>query len=418
MPQIKNINCPNCNHEFEIEQALAGKLELVYKEKISKVSDNLKNQYAEKEQALLLQQKEFESLKKKENELFKQRLDQAKIDQETTLRKRLYEEQQAQTNQLKKELEEKRDQVKLLKDKELEMERLKTKLQDQEKDLELKFERDFRQKLQEKEEQISLRVKEQNDLRLKEKDKQLEDQKKLIDEMKRKAEQGSMQSQGEIQELAIEEILRVKFPFDIIEEVPKGVRGADSVQTVINSAQQVCGKIIIESKRTKSFSNDWLSKLKEDQRSIGAEIAVLITEAMPKELSQFGQLENVWVCGYQEFASLISVLRQVLIKTQSIASAQENKGDKMEVLYNFVIGEEFKNQILAIVEGFSALKNDLDKEKRAMQSIWKRREKQIEQVIGNTIDMHASIKGIAGNAIQTIKVLELGDGDGDADNLI
>lgn len=417
MSQIKNINCPNCNHEFEIEQALAGKLELDYKEKISKVSDDLKQQYAEKEKSLAQQQSEFEANKKKANDLFMQKLEQAKTDQETALRKKINEEQEAQTTHLRKELEDKNNQVKILKDKEIEMERLKTKLQEQEKDLVLKFEKDFRQKIMEKEEQISLRAKEQNELKLKEKDKQLEDQKKLIDEMKRKADQGSMQSQGEIQELAIEEILRAKFPFDLIEEVPKGVRGADSVQTVINSAQQVCGKIIIESKRTKSFSNEWLGKLKADQRSIGAEIAVLITETMPKDLSQFGQIENVWVCGFSEFASLISVLRQVLIKTQSIASAQENKGDKMEVLYNFVIGEEFKNQILAIVEGFSNLKNDLDKEKRAMASIWKRREKQIEQVIGNTIDMHASIKGIAGNAIQNIQILELDDGIVDGEDL-
>jgi len=241
----------------------------------------------------------------------------------------------------------------------------------------------------------------------KELEKKLEDQKKLIDEMQRKAEQGSMQLQGEIQELALEDFLKAQFPFDIISEVPKGVRGADAIQSVINSLQQDCGKIIYESKRTKKFSDEWLEKLKNDQKNQQAEIAVIVTESMPKEMERFGQKNGVWICSFQEIKSLSFVLREMLIKTQSIRVAQENKGDKMEMLYIFLTSTEFRQQVEAIVDGFSQLKSDIDSEKRAMQKIWKEREKQIEKVMNNTIDMYGSIRGIAGNAIGTIQALEL-----------
>jgi len=174
--------------------------------------------------------------------------------------------------------------------------------------------------------------------------------------------------------------------------------------------QQHCGTIIIESKRTKSFTADWIPKLKADQRSISAEIAILVTETMPKGVDTFQEINGVWVCSMHELVGLVTVLRKILIKTMEVKSTQVNKGDKMELLYTFLTGDEFKDQISAIVEGFSAMRQDLDKEKRAMAAIWKRREKQIEVVTDNTINMHASIKGIAGKSIPAIQQLELGDG--------
>ena len=177
--------------------------------------------------------------------------------------------------------------------------------------------------------------------------------------------------------------------------------------------QQHCGTIIIESKRTKAFTSDWIPKLKSDQRSISAEIAVLVTESMPKGVESFTEINGIWVCSINELVGLIYVLRQTLIKTMAVKSSQVNKGDKMEMLYSFLTGDEFKDQISAIVEGFSAMRQDLDKEKRAMTAIWKRREKQIELVTDNTINMHASIKGIAGKSIPAIQQLELGDGHED-----
>ena len=248
---------------------------------------------------------------------------------------------------------------------------------------------------------------EKNELRFKELQKQLEDQKKLTEEMKRKQEQGSMQMQGEVQELAIEEWLSNHFPLDTIEEIKKGARGGDCIQIVNTRTRQNCGKIYYESKRTKDFQPSWIEKFKADMRDKGADIGVLVTEAMPSDFDRMGMKDGVWICTYEEFKALCAVLRETIIKLSSAISSQENKGDKMSMLYDFLTSNEFRMQIEAIVEGFSAMKTALESEKRSMQRIWKEREKQIDKVVTNTIDMYGSIKGIAGNAIQSVKALEL-----------
>jgi hypothetical protein len=248
-------------------------------------------------------------------------------------------------------------------------------------------------------------------LRFKEMQKQLEDQKRLTEEMKRKQEQGSIELQGEVQELAIEEWLATKFPLDTIEEIKKGARGGDCIQTVNTRSFQNCGTIYYESKRTKDFQPSWIEKFKADIREKGADIGVLVTEVMPSDMDRMGLKDGIWICSYEEFKGLCKVLRESIIKLNTAISSQDNKGDKMEMLYTFLTGNTFRMQVEAIVEGFSSMKSALDKEKRAMQRIWKEREKQIDKVTANTIDMHASIKGIAGNAVQQVKALELTEDD-------
>ena len=226
-----------------------------------------------------------------------------------------------------------------------------------------------------------------------------------------RAEQGSMQLQGEVQELALEELLQHSYPFDNIEEVPKGIRGADCIQHVYNALQQQCGSIVYESKRTKSFANDWIDKLKEDQLSCKADVAILVSQVLPTGMDRFGEKDGVWICTFDEVKSLSFVLREMLLKLYAIKSSQENKGDKMHMLYDYLTSNTFRMQVEAIVEGFSTMKNDLESEKRSMQRIWKQREKQIDKVTTNTIDMYGSIKGIAGNAIQSVRALELTGSD-------
>ena len=253
-------------------------------------------------------------------------------------------------------------------------------------------------------------------MKFRELQKQLEDQKNLTEEMKRKQEQGSMQLQGEVQELAIEEWLATQFPLDSIDEVKKGARGADCIQVVNTRSRHNCGKIYYESKRTKDFHTSWIEKFKADMRERDADIGVLVTEVMPSGLDRMGMMEGVWVCTYQEFKGLSAVLRESIIQLSLAVATQENKGDKMGMLYDFLTSTTFRMQIEAIVEGFSQMKSDLESEKRSMQRIWKQRERQIEKVITNTIDMYGSIKGIAGNAIQSVKALELGNGEEDFDD--
>jgi hypothetical protein len=246
-------------------------------------------------------------------------------------------------------------------------------------------------------------------LKLKELQVQLEEQKKLADEMKRRAEQGSMQRQGEVQELLLEQILKENFPFDAIEEVGKGVEGADCVQIVRNAAGKECGKIIYESKRTKTWSGSWVDKLKTDKRNQGADVAILVTQAFPKNMERFGEKEGVWICNFQELGSVAYLLRNGIIQVHEVQKSQENKGDKMQMLYNYLTGNEFRGQMEAIVEGFMSIKNSISKERIQMEKLWKEREKQLEKVLISTSGMFGSVKGIAGASVGHIPLLEGSD---------
>ncbi|CAG1020006.1 hypothetical protein DOJK_00008 [Patescibacteria group bacterium] len=251
---------------------------------------------------------------------------------------------------------------------------------------------------------------EENRLKLLEKEKQLEDTKKALDEAKRKAHQGSMQTQGEVLELDLESVLRAQFPVDEIQPVPKGIKGADIAQKVHNRSGHYCGTILWESKHTKAWNDGWLSKLKDDQREIKAEIAVLVTETLPKGIESFGQIEGVWVTSSLLSIALASVLRTSLIELAQHKLSIVGKSEKMEVLYNYLSGQEFRQRIEAIVESFKSMKEDLDQEKRAMIKIWAKREKQIERIVNNTVGMYGDIEGIIGASLPHIKSLELTDG--------
>jgi hypothetical protein len=355
-----NINCPKCGFSFPVDEAL-----------FQHVKDEMKAEFDQKEA------------------------------------KQIREEFELKLKSLEEENEKKAKENKELKQMELELLQKQKELKEKEEDLQITMEKEMLLKSDKISEEVKKKENEKSALKFKEYEKQLEDQKKLIEEMRRKAEQGSMQMQGEVQELALGDLLRTEFPFDTIEDVPTGVRGADLIQTVINSVQQVCGKIIYESKRTKSFTENWIEKLKEDQRQQQAELSVIVTETMPKDMDRFGQKGGVWICNFQEVKGLSFVLREMMIKTQSAKNTDINRTDKMGLLYNYLTGDDFRQRVEAIVEGFTTLKTDIETEKRAMQRIWKEREKQIEKVTTNTIDMYASVKGIAGNAIGTVQALEL-----------
>ncbi len=393
MPQQTKINCPNCGEVIDVNEILYHQLE-----------DDLKKKYNSK--LANVEKKEKELNKRIEKELTA-KLKEKELEITKKLRSKFEKEDADKLKQLQDELQQQDEKLKDFKKVQIAMEKLKREKAELKDQIELDAQKQINQIISEEKIKIQRSVQEKNELKFKEYQKQLEDQKKLVEEMKRKAEQGSMQMQGEIQELAIEDFLRTLFPFDLVNEVSKGVRGADVIQTVVNRMQQACGKIIYESKRTKTFSNGWINKLKEDQRKEQADLAVIITEVMPKDMERFGRRDGVWICTFQEAKSVTFALREILIKTHSVKSAEENKGDKMELLYSYLTGVEFRQQVEAIVEGFTEMKSELEKEKRAFRKIWKVREKQIDKVISNTIDMHGAIKGIAGNAIQSVNALEL-----------
>ena len=411
MENNTQIKCPNCGTSIDVQDILAHQLE-------NEIQQKYQNQLAEEKKKFdaefdgLNKAKElFEQKKKQENEMFQDRLDkQLKEDRkqiEEKLKVKIQEEQSEQLNALQKELNEKSEQVKELNRSKAEIEKLKREKSELKEIAEAEAQKNLNETLIAEKEKIRKQEEDKNELRFKELQKQLEDQRKLTEEMKRKQEQGSMQLQGEVQELAIEEWLASQFPLDTIEEIKKGARGGDCIQVVNTRTLQNCGTIYYESKRTKDFQSSWIEKFKGDIREKGANIGVLVTEVMPSDMDRMGLKDGIWICNYDEFKGLCSVLRETIIQINIAVSSQENKGDKMYMLYDYLTGNTFRLQVEAIVEGFTQMRADLESEKRAMASIWKKREKQIEKVTVNTIDMHASIKGIAGNAIQSVKLLEL-----------
>jgi hypothetical protein len=207
-------------------------------------------------------------------------------------------------------------------------------------------------------------------------------------------------------------MLKANFPFDEIAEVGKGVRGADCIQIVRNNFGQECGKIIYESKRTNAFANDWIEKLKADMRSLGADIAVIVTKTMPKEMDSFGIKDGVWICSFDEVKALATVLRDGVIRVFNAAKSQENKGDKMHLLYDYLTSTEFAEQWKAIREGFMSMKLSIQKERDAMEKLWKAREKQLEKVLLNAAHIRGSIEGISGTDVD-LNLLESGDEDDD-----
>jgi len=371
------IKCPNCGHQFELNESLKNEVE---KELRGKMVD--------------WQKKKEEEFEKQKNILLNEAL--KKAGEETAVKMRsLEEEAKIKTLQLQD-----------LQKKELDLMRDKNALEEKQKNLEVEIEKRFLEKRKEIEESAIKREQELFDLKTKEYKLQMEQQQKLIEELKRKSEQGSMQLQGESQEILLEEILHNNFPFDLIEEVGKGVEGADCIQTVRNSSGVICGKIIYESKRTKGWSNSWVDKLKTDKRNTGADVAILVTQTFPKDMDRFGEKDGIWICNFSEVGSVSHLLRNGIIKIQEIQKAQEGKGDKMQMLYDYLTGNEFRGQMEAIVEGFMAMKQGIMKERIQMEKIWKEREKQLEKVLISTSGMYGSVKGIAGASVGDIPLLE------------
>lgn len=246
-------------------------------------------------------------------------------------------------------------------------------------------------------------------MKLAELQKKLDDQSRLINEMKRKSEQGSMQMQGEVQELAIEEYLRSTFIRDEVEEVSKGKRGGDCVHIIKDHYENVCGRILYESKRTKHFSYEWISKIKDDMRLQQADLGVIVTEALPDGMTRFGEIEGVWVCSFVEFKALSLLFRHNLARIGEVLAAQENKGDKMQMIYTYVTGNEFRQKLEAAFESYREMQDDLSREKALFTTQWAKREKRMLRAMENLAALYGDVRGIAGGAVPEIKSLEVSD---------
>jgi hypothetical protein len=405
------INCPNCQTEIDVNTILYHQVDEQLKKQYEDSLAKEKKHYQAELNTLESAREEFSLEKDKQKDIIKNQVNSELKTREAVLKKQLKAQSEAEQEDaitlLREELDEKSNKIKELNKATITIEKLKREKDELEESIKAEAEKELNLKIGQEKERIHKEEFEKNELKFKELQKQLEDQKTLTEEMKRKQDQGSMQIQGEVQELAIEEWLSEKFPLDSIQEIKKGERGADCLQIVNTRSRQNCGTIYYESKRTKNFQANWIEKFKTDIREKNADIGVLVTDALPADMDRLGLKDGIWICTYNEFKGLCTALRESIIQVNTALATQENKGDKMGMLYNFLTSNEFKLQIEAIVEGFTQMRSDLESEQRAMRSIWKKREKQIDKVLLNTSDMYGSIKGIAGNAVQSVSLLEL-----------
>jgi len=396
--------CPECSAEIYVDEILHKQIEEEYKRKFVEEEKKYK---AEK---LKLEQQR-EQLQKTIAETVEQRIKSEKAGLEEKLRKDIEKEKSEQYDSLQEELNQKSEQLKDYNKSKAEIERLKREKNELSDKIQAEAEQKLGIRIAEEKEKIQKSVQEGMQLKISEKEKVIDQLKTQLTEAQRKAEQGSQQLQGEVQEIAIEEYLKNTFPLDRIEEIKKGKKGADCIQIINTEYSQNCGSIYYESKRTKAFQSSWIEKLKSDMREIKASIGVIVTETMPSGMDIMGQIDGIWICSLKEFKSLSRVLRESIVRVSDALVSQDNKGDKMSLMYDFLTSDEFKNHIKDIADAFIDMDNDLDKEKRAMEGLWKKREKQNHKVLTNLNLMFSSIKGIAGNSIGTIKALELPTND-------
>jgi hypothetical protein len=404
------ITCPQCGHQFSPEKALEGHLRAhLEKEYADRMATNSKlieeriRESAQKEFAIKVEvlEKEASLKNQKIKELEKQSI---AFDQKEKLLKEKEErfELEMQKRLLLEEEKIRNEAEKFAKAKaEVEFQGKAADLKRQQEAMEITIKKTALEQVE--------KVREEERLKHAELQKKLEVQTRMAEEMQRKAEQGSMQLQGEVQELAIEEYLQSAFPKDDVEEISKGVKGGDCVHIVNDNFGNTCGRILYESKRTKAFSKDWIVKLKDDMRLKQADIGVIVTDAMPGDHTRFIQIDGIWICTFAEFKSVSLLMRHTLIRIGEVIATQDNKGDKMKLLYDYLTGSEFRQRLDAIREAFEQMNVDLQKERSQAISNFAKREKQIFKVMENTVALYGEVRGIAGSAVQTIKALETED---------
>ena len=408
------ITCPNCKTEIKLTESLAAPL-------IASTRQDYETQLAMKDMAIA---KKEESLREREAAVSrsKQTIDDQVAQKLLQERAKIVTEEakkaklalQMDIDQKTKELIELQDvlhqrEVKLAEAQKAQADliRQKRELDDARRELELTIEKRVQDGLFATREQAKKEAEEGLKLKVMEKEQTIASLQTQIEELLRRVEQGSQQLQGEVQELELETLLRAKFPRDTIEPVPKGEFGGDTLHRIIGPLGQLCGTILWESKRTKNWSDGWLVKLRDDQRAAKAEIAVIVTQTLPKIVESFDLIDGVWVTHSRSMLSVAVALRHSLIEIASARQALEGQQTKTEMVYQYLTGPRFRHRVQAIVEAFSSMQEDLDKEKKAITKQWAKREEQIERVMGATVGMYGDLQAIAGKTLQEIEGLEL-----------
>ncbi len=389
--ETKNITCPKCGESISIDDVLTHQIE-----------NKFKKDFEEKEKALRTTI-EKESL---------QKLEQNTIELEKNLKAKILKDAEAdkiasdeKNKLLEQQLADKDAKLKEARQNEIALIKEQQKLKDEKDAFELEKTRQLAEERKQIEEEASRKATEAKQAEIDQYKKQVSDAQKANDELNRKLAQGSQQTQGEVQELALEELLTSEFIYDDISPVGKGINGADVIQTVKTKSGVECGKIIWESKKTKTWTEGWIQKLKDDQRLVKADLAVIVTSTMPQGTSGITQKDGVWICDIKLAVSIATLLRHSLESVTREKSMSVGKNEKVEILYAYLTGTEFKQRIEVIVETFSNMKSSLDKEKLYFTKTWAEKEKQIDRVIQNTVGIYGDLSGVV--QLQKIEALEL-----------
>lgn len=350
-------------------------------------------------------------IQEKYQRFYKRRLEEEKSKMEQVLKeqlmKKVKEEMQLQLKDKANEVEELRRQNKNLEEQLLELNRFIRQLRTEKEQTRLALEKKLAQEQEKIRQEEQKRLDEEYRLKILEKDKKLADALKLVEEYKRKLEQGSQQLQGEVLELELENILKKEFPYDEIKEVPKGVTGADVLQIVKNNYGRSCGIIIWELKRRKTWSESWIVKLKNDQRQVKADIAVLISQVLPDGVKNFTERNGVWIGNYDSIYSLALALRKILIELSAVKLSIVGRQDKKEILWSYLTSIEFKQRIDAFYDAYTQIKEDLKKEQEWFRRKWAKEEKNIDQLVNSILGFHGDLQGIIGKSLPEIKGLEM-----------
>ncbi|OGT88753.1 MAG: hypothetical protein A2514_15060 [Gammaproteobacteria bacterium RIFOXYD12_FULL_61_37] len=412
------IICPNCKTEIRLTESLAAPLIAATRKQLEQQLSQKDEEIAKREQGIRDKEKQVAEAKRNlDAQVADQVAAQLKAERSCVIEEESRKAKQAAANELDSKTRELAELQEVLKVRDAklaeaqqaqaELIKKQRELDDAKRELELTVEKRVQEGLGDVREKAKREAEEGLKLKVMEKDQTIASMQQKIEELKQKAEQGSQQLQGEVQELELENLLRAKFPFDSIEPVPKGEFGGDVLQRVVNQSGQQSGTILWESKRTKNWSDGWLAKLREDQRTAKAEISVLVSQVLPKGVEAFDVIDGVWVTSPRAALPVATVLRHTLLQVGMARQVSEGQQTKTEMIYQYLTGPRFRHRVEAIVEAFSTMQEDLDKERKAIMKQWAKREQQIERVMGATVGMYGDLQGIAGKSLQEIEGLEL-----------
>ncbi len=414
----QTIICPNCKTEFKLTESLAAPLIEAVRKQYEQQLTQKDSDIAKREQAMREKEKQLTEAKTAlDEQVANQVEEQLKKDRARITADEARKARQAAATDLEQKAQELTDLQEVLKerDKKLaeaqnaqaELIKKQRELDDAKRELELTVQKRIQEGLALTRQEAKKEAEDELNLKVKEKDQTIASMQQKIEELKRRSEQGSQQLQGEVLELELENLLRSKFPFDSIEPVPKGEYGGDVLQRVVSTGGQASGTILWESKRTKNWSDGWLTKLREDQRTARAEIAVIVSQILPKGVETFEMVEGIWVTHPRAALPVAMILRQSLLDVALARQSSEGQQTKTEMVYQYLTGPRFRQRVEAIVEAFSTMQEDLDKERKAIMKQWAKREEQIERVMNATVGMYGDLQGIAGKSLREIEGLEL-----------